>query len=98
MYKIPRFGHSQDITKFFSDSKTEQNDYMQGLILAFSLMMIIAAVWFLALIILRVLGHRVGCASGKPATIPAEPMGDKSGSVNTNETGEFIVMQALVTH
>eukprot|EP00554_Chaetoceros_debilis_P000208 CAMPEP_0194081380 /NCGR_PEP_ID=MMETSP0149-20130528/7175_1 /TAXON_ID=122233 /ORGANISM="Chaetoceros debilis, Strain MM31A-1" /LENGTH=525 /DNA_ID=CAMNT_0038763289 /DNA_START=130 /DNA_END=1707 /DNA_ORIENTATION=+ len=94
MYKIPRFGHSQDFTKFFSDSKTEQNDYMQGLILAFSLMMIIAAVWFVALIILRVLGHRVGCASGKPATIPAEPMGDKSGSVNTNETGEFIVMQA----
>ncbi len=56
--------------------------------------MVIAAAWFVGLIILRILGHRVGCASGRPAVIPAEPMGDKNGSVNTEETGEFIVMQA----
>jgi len=54
-----------------------------------------AALWFLTLMILRILGSRVGCASGSSATIPAESMISKgSYSVHTDETGEFIVMQA----
>jgi hypothetical protein len=54
-----------------------------------------AALWFILLLILRILGARVGCGSGNPAVIPAESMMSKgSYSVHTDETGEFIVMQA----
>ena len=94
MYKIPRYGHVKDITLFFSSDSELRKDYMLGLILVFAMLMGIAAVWFLSLIVLRLLGHRVGCASGRPAVIPAEPMADTKGSVRTDETGEFIVMQA----
>jgi hypothetical protein len=95
MYNIPRYGHSRDITVFFSDDNTLRKDYMLGLILVFTIIMTIAAVWIISLLILRILGHRVGCASGGPATIPAESMSvNQKGSVNTDETGEFIVMQA----
>ena len=67
---------------------------MMGFIMVFATLMSIAALWFVILIILRLLGHRVGCASGRPATIPAESMRDKDGeSLHTDETGEFIVMQ-----
>jgi|AntRauTorckE5430_2_1112549.scaffolds.fasta_scaffold00276_11 uncharacterized membrane protein YqjE len=94
MYKIPRYGHTRDIGLFFSEDPAMRKDYMLGLILVFSILMSIAAVWFLSLIILRILGHRVGCAAGKPPVIPAEAMGNNNkGSVNTDETGEFIVMQ-----
>jgi len=94
MYKIPRYGHIKDISLFFSSDSELRKDYMLGLILVFAMLMGIAAVWFLSLIVLRLLGHRVGCASGRPAVIPAEPMADTKGSVRTDETGEFIVMQA----
>lgn len=93
-YNAPRSGHTKDITKFYSDNLDERKDYIQGLFFVFAILMVIAATWFVGLIILRLLGHRAGCASGKPAVIPAEPMGDKNGSVNTEETGEFIVMQS----
>eukprot|EP00979_Chaetoceros_neogracilis_P014300 scaffold4552_cov262-Chaetoceros_neogracile.AAC.10 len=94
MYKIPRYGHTREIGLFFSEDPAMRKDYMLGLILVFSILMSIAAVWFLSLIILRILGHRVGCAAGKPPVIPAEAMGNNNkGSVNTDETGEFIVMQ-----
>ena len=57
--------------------------------------MSLALLWFIILTILRVLGQRVGCASGNAATIPAESMMSKgSYSIHTDETGEFIVMQA----
>lgn len=57
--------------------------------------MTIAAIWFITLIVLRLLGRKAGCASGNAATIPAESMMAKgSYSVHTDETGEFIVMQA----
>ncbi len=56
--------------------------------------MIIAALWFITLIILRLLGPNAGCASGRAASIPAESMMSKGSSVHTDETGEFIVMQA----
>jgi hypothetical protein len=62
--------------------------------MVFTMIMGIAAVWYMGLLILRILGHRVGCAAGRPATIPAEPMENGKESVNTDETGEFIVMQA----
>jgi len=95
MYGIPRYGHTRDISLIFSEDDAMRKDYMLGLILVFAILMGIAAVWFLSLIVLRILGHRVGCAAGRPAIIPAEPMGDnEKGSVKTDETGEFIVMQA----
>ena len=94
MYNIPRFGHSKDSSHFFSLNKEESDDYTMGFIVVFALLMSIAALWFLILIVLRLLGHRVGCASGRPSTIPAESMRDKDGeSLQTDETGEFIVMQ-----
>ncbi len=63
--------------------------------MVFMILMIVAAVWFIILIILRMLGSKAGCASGNAATIPAESMMSKgSYSVHTDETGEFIVMQA----
>ena len=94
MYNIPRFGHSKDLSRFYSSNGEESKDYMMGFIMVFASLMSIAALWFLLLIILRLLGHRVGCASGRPATIPAESMRDKEGeSLQTDETGEFIVMQ-----
>lgn len=95
MYGIPRFGHSRDITLFFEEDTKLRRDYTLGLIMVFAILMSIAALWFISLLILRILGHRVGCASGQSPTIPAEPMADKGkSSVNTDETGEFIVMQA----
>lgn len=94
MRNIPRYGHTRDFTLYFSQDKSLQEDYSLGLILVFALLMVVAVIWFLSLLILRILGHRIGCAAGRPATIPAEPMNNKSGSINTNETGEFIVMQA----
>lgn len=94
-YNTPRFGHSKDISYYFSDESSVRGEYFNGLIVVFLLIMLIAALWFIVLIILRILGTRVGCASGNAATIPAESMMSKgSYSVNTDETGEFIVMQA----
>lgn len=94
MYNVPRFGHSKDSSHFFSSNEEESDDYTMGFIVVFALLMSIAALWFLILIVLRLLGHRVGCASGRPSTIPAESMRDKDGeSLQTDETGEFIVMQ-----
>jgi hypothetical protein len=95
MHNIPRLGHAKDIALFFSNDTALRKDYVLGLIMAFTIIMSIAGVWYVSLLILRILGHRVGCAAGRPATIPAEPMMDNGKeSVNTDETGEFIVMQA----
>jgi len=95
LHAIPRFGHSKDIALFFADDNELRRDYMLGLVTVFSIIMGIAVIWFLSLLILRILGHRVGCAAGRAPTIPAEPMMDNGkASVNTDETGEFIVMQA----
>lgn len=95
MHGIPRFGRTKDISLFFSNDSSLRNEYMIGLVFAFAIIMVLAALWFITLIILRLMGYRVGCASGAPATIPAEPMaGNQKGSVCTDETGEFIVMQA----
>lgn len=94
MYGVPRFGRSNDIALFFSEDASLRNKYMIGLIFVFAIIMGIAALWFIILIILRLLGYRVGCASGAPATIPAEPIVEnQKDSVCTDETGEFIVMQ-----
>lgn len=95
MHGIPRSGHTKDVSNFFADDVESRKDYFLGLTMVFTMIMGAAAVWFLGLLILRILGHRVGCAAGRPATIPAEPMMDNGKeSVNTDETGEFIVMQA----
>jgi hypothetical protein len=41
------------------------------------------------------LGHKVGCASGRPTTIPAEPISKGKGeSIVSDESEEYIVMQA----
>lgn len=55
--------------------------------------------WFLILLVLRLLGNRVGCANGQSATIPAEAMKDNGSNSfgeggNSEDSGEFIVMQA----
>ena len=94
-YNTPRFGQSKDISHLFSDVNTLRNGYNTGLLLVFMLLMTFAAIWFITLIVLRLLGSKAGCASGNAATIPAESMMAKgSYSVHTDETGEFIVMQA----
>lgn len=94
MYNIPRYGRSRNISQFFSDNKDLRANYLYGLIFVFVLLMIAAAVWFLTIIILKILGHRVGCASGRPTTIPAESMSNGKGqSIVSDETGEYIVMQ-----
>ena len=94
-YKTPRFGHSKDISYYFSDDSSVRGEYFNGLVVVFLFIMLFAALWFIVLTVLRMLGKRVGCASGNAATIPAESMMSKgSYSVNTDETGEFIVMQA----
>jgi len=96
-YGLPRFGHTKDVSYFYSDDKTLRNDYTLGLLLVFTILMGTAILWFLILLIMRLLGNRVGCGSGDAATIPAESMAVSKGgsySVHTDETGEFIVMQA----
>ncbi len=94
-YGTPRFGHSKDFSHFFSDDSVRRNDYIIGLLYVFCIIMAIAFLWYTVMLVLRLLGQRVGCASGNPATIPAESMMSKgSYSVHTDETGEFIVMQA----
>lgn len=94
MHNVPRNGRTRDISKLFSSDNQLRSHYISGLIFVFATLMIAAAVWFFILICLRLLGHRVGCASGRPTTIPAEPMSEgKADSVATDESGEFVVMQ-----
>jgi hypothetical protein len=95
MYNIPRNGRSRNVSQFFSDDADLRSHYLYGLIFIFSFLIIFAAVWFLTIIILRILGPRVGCASGRPITIPAEPISnnnDKSIASDTSE--EYIVMES----
>jgi len=91
-HNVMRFGHTSDVSDFFSDS--EREDYVLGLTLVFILLLAFTFVWFLVLLILRFLGARVGCASGRATTIPAETMNDfdKYGD-ETENSGEFVVMQ-----
>jgi hypothetical protein len=73
----------------------ERKDYLYGIILVFSIIVVVAFVWFMVLVLLKCLGHRVGCASGRPVTIPAESMSpDEELKGANDDTGEFIVMQA----
>lgn len=98
MHQVTRYGHASDFSFFFSSETSEKNDYVLGIVLVLISMIAIGTFWFLILLILRLLGQRVGCANGKSATIPAEAMKEK-GSINfgdaaTEDSGEFIVMQA----
>lgn len=95
MYNIPRNGRSRNIVQLLSDDGDLRSNYLYGLIFIFTFLMITAAVWFLVIIILRILGQKVGCASGRPTTIPAEPISNRKGqSIATDESEEYIVNQA----
>jgi len=97
MNQVTRFGNSRDLSLFFSTDKSEKNQYVAGIWIVFFFLMAVGICWFLLLAILRLLGQRVGCASGNSATIPAEAMRDKKSTFDdtaTEGSGEFVVMQA----
>ena len=95
MHSIYRYGHPTDVTLLSSPYHGERNDYLLGVTFVFSVLMAVAALWLIVLFALRLLGYRVGCASGQPPIIPAEKLSigahmtfsdDKGNIVDTNST------------
>ena len=97
MHDIMRFGHSRDISDFFSVDLKTSNNYLMSMAAVFSFLMAFAVVWILVLLILRLLSHRVGCASGRATTIPAEAVNNDQYDFqkdDESDDGEYIVMQS----
>lgn len=95
MHNVMRYGHTSDFSFFFSSETSERNDYVHGILMVFQILAVAGLIWFFMLIVLRLLGKRVGCANGQSATIPAEAMKDNNyGDAATEDSGEFIVMQS----
>ena len=97
MYNVMRFGHSKDVSDFFSADTKVSNDYIMSMASVFSFLMVFAVVWIIVLLVLRLLGHRVGCASGRATTIPAEAVNNDQYNFqkdDESDDGEYIVMQS----
>lgn len=97
MHNIMRFGHSRDISDFFSVDLKTSNNYLMSMAAVFSFLMVFAVVWILVLLVLRLLNHRVGCASGRATTIPAEAVNNDQYDYqkdDESDDGEYIVMQS----
>jgi hypothetical protein len=62
---VPRFGHSDDISNFFSTEQADNSDYTLGTLFIGSFLMTIFLTWFIALLILTFIGKdKVGFLSG----------------------------------
>jgi len=71
--KIPRIGHSNDISLLASSNEDLQKDYALGVIIFACVILVFCAIWAIILIVLKCLGYRVGCAAGIPPIKPEEP-------------------------
>ena len=65
MLKAPRSWHSTDFASVFSKNREEQIDYVDGILVAGVIMFSIFLIWAFTLIVLKVKGREVGCASGR---------------------------------
>jgi len=76
--RLPRFGHSNDITDVFSSDPNAQVDYASGLIALFVFLLIIFVLWTMAIITFKVMGQaNAGFLSGHPFVIP-DPVDDET--------------------
>ena len=78
MHNVMRYGHTSDFSFYFSFETSERNDYVHGILMVFQILAVAGLIWFFILLVLRLLGKRVGCANGQSATIPAEAMKDNN--------------------
>mmetsp|Transcript_5251 Transcript_5251/g.7779 ORF Transcript_5251/g.7779 Transcript_5251/m.7779 type:complete len:631 (-) Transcript_5251:58-1950(-) len=64
---VPRFGHTNDISKLFSPESSDNIDYTLGTIFVGSFLFAVFVVWFIVLLVFIFLGKdRVGFLSGFP--------------------------------
>lgn len=65
MHRAPRFGHSSSIASLASTNKSEQNDYVRGLVAFSVFLFVLFLVWGAVLATLKFMGsEKVGCAAG----------------------------------
>jgi hypothetical protein len=62
--RIPRKWHETDFSYVFSTDKDLQHDYVDGLLVAATAFFMVFCAWAFILIVLKVKGKEVGCASG----------------------------------
>jgi len=69
--RLPRFGHSNDVTTAFSSSADEQVDYAAGLIALFVFLMIAFIFWTIVIVTFKVMGPaNAGFLSGHNFVVP----------------------------
>jgi hypothetical protein len=68
--------HEGNFTHLFSTVRDEQLDYVDGLMVVSSIFLIFFVFWAFILVVLKVKGREVGCASGRPF-LTAYPDGKK---------------------
>ena len=66
MHNWPRFGLTRDISSLTSGESQQQQNYVVGVVIGSLIILFLAIIWLLVLLVLKCLGKRVGCASGKP--------------------------------
>lgn len=71
-HSIYRFGHTSNFHSRVELQNGRSDDYLSGVMMASCMILFPGMIWIITLIILKFLDHRVGCASGRPITIPAE--------------------------
>jgi hypothetical protein len=81
---IPRESRSTTFSDLFSSNAEAQKDYAKGLIALGSFILVVAVVWFLILVVLRLKGKDIGCASGIGFEIepPTEPSNSRPSENN----------------
>ena len=63
--RLPRKWHTTDFASFFSTSQAEQVDYVNGILVSGVIVFSVFLLWAFILIVLKVKGKEVGCASGR---------------------------------
>eukprot|EP00339_Tiarina_fusa_P000642 CAMPEP_0116998862 /NCGR_PEP_ID=MMETSP0472-20121206/1785_1 /TAXON_ID=693140 ORGANISM="Tiarina fusus, Strain LIS" /NCGR_SAMPLE_ID=MMETSP0472 /ASSEMBLY_ACC=CAM_ASM_000603 /LENGTH=923 /DNA_ID=CAMNT_0004698141 /DNA_START=148 /DNA_END=2919 /DNA_ORIENTATION=+ len=63
--RIPRRWHETDFSYVFSTDKDLQHEYVDGLLVAANIFFMIFCAWAFILVVLKVKGKEVGCASGR---------------------------------
>lgn len=86
-----RFGHSSDFTQLFVNDQTA-DDYIRGALFACCLTFALAVLWFLMLLVFRLLGpRRVGCMCGGPMRRVVDRQ-EAVGYLETTYSGESIAL------
>lgn len=89
----PRFGHTNSFDALLNGSEEQQKDYVMGIILGAMIILIVALVWFLGIVCLKIAGQkRVGFLAGhlvRPAAIgKSQDDEDEKGGVEVVMEGD----------